>query len=387
MVTVFLRTLIIYLLLLGAMRLVGKRQIGELQLSELITTLMLSELAVLPISDTDIPLSYAILPCLTLLSLEIIISFIAAQSPNLRRIIHGAPSILIYEGRLNEKELKKLRIGTAELLAELRLKDIADIADVRCAILEDNGKLSVFPKADFVPLTPHATGTAVEEEGVALPVIVSGKRMQASMAHAGVDDAWVLSFLRRHRLRQRDVLLLTVDERGHAVYILKNSADGKIRERTQDEIVSLRVRHFCRDDFRGRHQQSLRRKLPLPHERSCRRPSHSARGTCPGDWSRSEDDPAAVGRARLLHLPHGARIPHRQNRAGTEPAGGGMESGGRSAVPGVGCGAAVVAEKADGGGILLPFRYHIRSPANRKKPPGGRLLFLGNYCARSFTME
>lgn len=230
MVTVFLRTLIIYLLLLAAMRFVGKRQIGELQLSELVTTLMLSELAVLPISDVDIPISYAIFPILTLLSLEVMISFSASRSPRLRRLLYGTPSMLIYKGRLNRRELSRLRIGVNELLSELRLKNVSDIADVRWAILEDNGKLSVFTNADAAPLTPEDAGVQVTESGVALPVIVAGTLMKTSMEHAAVDEAWIDARLRAHRLRRRDILLMTVDEQKKATYILADSPQGQILE-------------------------------------------------------------------------------------------------------------------------------------------------------------
>jgi len=216
MLTLFLRTLIIYLLLLAAMRLVGKRQIGELQLSELITTLMLSELAVIPLGDADIPLSYAILPITVLLSLEIIVSFCACRSMPLRKCLYGTPSILIYNGRINRKEMARLRMDISELLAELRQKDVSDISEVQCAILEDNGKLSVFRAED------------TEETGVSLPVIISGKIMKTSMRHANIDEAWIDSRLARHGLRRADVLLMSVDGQKSAVYILKNSPDGKI---------------------------------------------------------------------------------------------------------------------------------------------------------------
>lgn len=229
MLTVFLRTLIIYLLLLIAMRLVGKRQIGELQLSELITTLMLSELAVLPIGDADVPLSYAIVPILILLSAEIIVSFCASRCLPLRKLLFGRPSILIYRGRLNAKEMARLRMDVNELISELRLKDVADIAEVRCAILEDNGKLSVFKNAASSPFTPN-TLTDTAEHGVSLPVLVSGKIVKSAMQHAGVDEAWIDARLRQHKLRRRDVLLMSVDEQKKTVYILKDAPGGAITE-------------------------------------------------------------------------------------------------------------------------------------------------------------
>ncbi len=218
MLTVLIRTLIIYVLLIASLRLIGKRQIGELQLSELITTLLLSEIAVAPISDSQLPMSHAILPIITILVLEISISFCTSRLPWLRRLLYGAPSILIHKGKLNMKEMLHLRMDISELISELRLKDISDIADVRCAILEDNGKLSVFQNAED------------EEHGVSLPVIVHGQYMTKAMRFAGVDKEWIAQWLDKHKLHRQDILLLSVDERRRTVYILKDSPDGAINE-------------------------------------------------------------------------------------------------------------------------------------------------------------
>ena len=230
MITVFFRTLLIYLFLLGTMRFLGKRQVGELQLSELITTLMLSELAVMPIADGDVPLVYALLPILTLLSLEVIVSYATTKWVPLRKFLIGSPSLLIYQGRLNVKEMKKQRIGAGELLAELRQKDVADIREVRYAILEDNGKLSVFSNAADSPLMPKDAGVEAQEDGVALPLIVGGLIMKDSMRHADVSNGQLERLLKRLRVTRREVLLMTVDEQRTVSYILKDSPDGKIRE-------------------------------------------------------------------------------------------------------------------------------------------------------------
>ena len=218
MLAVLLRTFIIYALLIASLRLIGKRQIGELQLSELITTLLLSELAVAPISDPQLPLIRAVFPIIIILILEISVSFFTSRLPWLRRLLYGAPSILIHKGKLNMKEMLHLRMDISELISELRLKDIADIGDVHCAILEDNGKLSVFPRADGV------------EYGVSLPVIVHGQYMKKAMRFAGVNKKWITQWLDRHRLTRQEILLLSVDERRRTVYILKDSPDGAIVE-------------------------------------------------------------------------------------------------------------------------------------------------------------
>jgi len=230
MITVFLRTFLIYFLLLLSMRFLGKRQIGELEVSELITTFLLSELASVPIADPGVPIAYAAVPILTLLSIEVVLSFLVSRHAPLRKIFFGAPSILIYKGKLNLKEIKNLRIGITELIAELRQKDIADIRDVRCAILEENGKLSVFLRSDAEPPCREDMKIAAAETGIALPVLVEGRLMHTSMRDAGVDEDFIARTLSRNGLRQKDVLLMTVDEQKRASFILNTEPLSKIEE-------------------------------------------------------------------------------------------------------------------------------------------------------------
>ena len=146
MATVLLRTVIIYFIFTISVRLVGKRQIGELQLSEFVTMLMLSELAINCIQDISFPMSYSLLPMIFLLCSEVIISFLITKSRKMKNLFLGAPNIIIKEGILNQNELAKQRMSINELLSELRLKDIDDISKVDYAIIEPNGKLSVFEK-------------------------------------------------------------------------------------------------------------------------------------------------------------------------------------------------------------------------------------------------
>ena len=229
MLIIVFRTVLLYALLLLTMRLVGKRQIGQLQLSELITTLMLSELAVLPLGSTDFPLWHAVVPILALLLLEFLVSFLAYRNLHIRRLLFGTPSILIFRGRLNVREMRRLRMDMVELISELRLKDISDLADVHMAILEDNGQLSVFKKADNSPLTPFSVRDPAEY-GVSLPVLIDGQVVPNAMKHAGVDEKWLDACLTRRGLSRSDILFMSVDEKKRTVYILKNSPDGTITE-------------------------------------------------------------------------------------------------------------------------------------------------------------
>ena len=146
MATVLLRTIIIYFVFIIAIRLLGKRQVGELEISELIVTFMLSELATVPIQDPSIPISYAFIPLVILIAFEVISSFLVTKSKLFKKMIIGNPSYVINKGKLDQKELERLRMSLPELLGELRLKNVGDISNVDYAILEENGKLSVFEK-------------------------------------------------------------------------------------------------------------------------------------------------------------------------------------------------------------------------------------------------
>ena len=146
MATVLLRALIIYITFGVSMRLMGKRQIGEFRLSELVTTLVLSEIAAIPITDINIPLLYALVPIIMILTLEIALSYAETKWNLLKRAISGKPSILIARGVVNQRELLRLRIGINELVAQVRQSGVGDIADVNYAILEDNGRMTILQR-------------------------------------------------------------------------------------------------------------------------------------------------------------------------------------------------------------------------------------------------
>jgi len=221
MITLFLRTIIIYLILLISMRLTGKRQIGEFQVTEFIVTFMLSELATLPIIDRGIPLSYAVIPILLLLSLEVVFSFAISKSPWLKRLMFGSPGVLISRGRIIQKELARNRIDANELLSELRLKDISDVSEVEYAIIEDNGKLSVIKKTESSPITHEFRDKKPIEHGLAHPVIIAGKVSTRGLEMSDKTPSWLKSQLRDADLRPDDIFLMTVDDAGRVNIIKK----------------------------------------------------------------------------------------------------------------------------------------------------------------------
>lgn len=221
MITLFIRTLLIYFILLISIRLMGKRQIGELQITEFIVTFMLSELATTPIIDKRAPVTYAIVPILLLLSLEVIFSFIISKLPSLKKLFFGSPGILINRGKIMQKELARNRIDINELMAELRLKDIADPSEVNYAILEDNGKLSVIRKASVSPPTADVLGVHVKDSGIAHPLIICGTVSEAGLKTANKTEKWLKGELAELRAEISDVFLFTVDDLGRTNIIMK----------------------------------------------------------------------------------------------------------------------------------------------------------------------
>lgn len=222
MVTCLVRTVIMYFLLVVAVRLTGKRQIGELQVSELVITYMLSELAVFPITDKNVPLLHSALPIILLLSLEVIFSFLQTKSNRFRQLFSGGAVAVISRGRLNRAELLKNRIDLEELLGELRLKGVFDIADVEYAFLEENGKLSVLQKASASPMTPDSLGFSPDESGFSHLIIADGRVHEDELEEAGLDRRRLSRFLKRHSVKAEEVFLLTADDAGGMTLIIKS---------------------------------------------------------------------------------------------------------------------------------------------------------------------
>ena len=212
MATVLIRTLIIYCLLIGAIRLSGKRQVGELQISELVITFMISDLASAPIQDITIPLSYSIIPIVFLIAFEVIISFLVTKSKWLKKIFEGSPSFLIKKGVIDQKELEKSRISITELMGELRLKDVSSIDDVDYAIIEQNGKISVFLKPDKQPLTAYDIGITKQDSGIAHAIIVDGDINSSNLQASKKTEAWLNKYLENHRLSLKCIFLMTIDD-------------------------------------------------------------------------------------------------------------------------------------------------------------------------------
>jgi len=201
MIIIVVRTLILYTLVIVAIRVMGKREIAQLQPFELVALLMIADLAVIPSENVGIPLLTGIIPILVLLSANLTLAWITLKSGKARDIICGTPSILIRRGRIVEEELKRNCYNLTDLLEELRIKNVPNIADVEYAVLENNGELSVFPKA--------------QHKGLPLTIIMDGKLNTKNLQQSNKDLNWLKRELKKQTIdKVEDVLIASLDSSG-----------------------------------------------------------------------------------------------------------------------------------------------------------------------------
>ena len=210
---VLIRSFILYIVVIFGVRLMGKRQLGELQPSELVITILISNIATLPLEDPDIPLFIGILPILTLVCYEVIMSWITLRSLRMRRMISGRPKIIIRNGQIEQATLQDLRLSVDDLMTALRSNQIFDPAQVQFAIMETTGTISVYPKpeGDVQLKRPPQNPPAV--------VIQDGKVMEKSLVMIEKNDAWLEQRLAEHRLTAEEVFLMLGDSSGACTVI------------------------------------------------------------------------------------------------------------------------------------------------------------------------
>ncbi len=211
MLITFIRTIILYLIVLIVMRLMGKREIGQLQPFELAISIMIADLASVPMTELGIPITNGIIPILGMLFMHMIISFINIKSIKMRQIICGKPSILIYRGKIDERVLRKERFTVNELQERLRGNNIFNISDVEYAILETNGEVTVIQKPDKKNLTPSDMGIQAQYEGLPYDLVVDGKVMYENLKKLGKDYNWLKKQLKDLNATPEEILLATID--------------------------------------------------------------------------------------------------------------------------------------------------------------------------------
>ena len=219
MVTIFFRTLLIYVILIATVRLMGKRQIGELEVTDLVTTLMLSEIAALPITDTNIPVSHALIPMITLLFLEVASSVILIRIPKLKALVSARPTVIISNGVLNQEALRSIRISMEELMGEIRQQGYSSMDQVNDAILEKNGKLTILPKPRYAQPTADQLGLKTKEDPLMHVVLTDGHINRAGLALIGKDEDWLQKAISRRGYTSDSLFCVTANRLGEICLI------------------------------------------------------------------------------------------------------------------------------------------------------------------------
>lgn len=214
MVTIFFRTLLIYLILITTVRLMGKRQIGELEVTDFVTTLILSEIASLPVTDTNIPISHALIPMITLLFLEVVSSVILIRVPKLKTLVSARPTVIISKGILNQSSLKSIRISMEELMGEIRQQGYSSLEQINDAILEKNGKFTILPKPAYATPTTKDLGLTEQEDPLMHVVFSDGKCNRAGLSIIQKDENWLMERIREKGYTTKELFCVTANRQG-----------------------------------------------------------------------------------------------------------------------------------------------------------------------------
>lgn len=219
MAIVLIRTLIVFAAIVVSMRIMGKRQLGELELSELVVAVLISDMASHPLQDIGVPLLNGLIPVVTLLCCELIIAGAEMKSTRVRAILCGKPSIIIADGHVVQKEMKKNRFTLDELTEELRNQSISDVGTVKYAILETDGRLNVILFPGERPVTAAQMNIVTQDTGYPSIVINDGKVLTENLNRLGKNESWLIKELNlRNAKSPEDVYLMTVDQAGSIHY-------------------------------------------------------------------------------------------------------------------------------------------------------------------------
>lgn len=221
MILSYFRTIILYLILIFVVRVMGKRQIGEMEPAEFVVTMLVANLAAIPMQDGGIPLFSGLVPILTVLGMELVLASLSLKSVFIRKLLCGKPVILIENGNILQKNLRKTRITLDELTGHLREKDVLDLQAVQYAILETNGELSVFPYPKYRPANAKDAGIQASKQYIPLTIISDGRLLRDNLTLAGKNDTWLKKVLREKNVALKDTWLLTVDGSDKIVFFRK----------------------------------------------------------------------------------------------------------------------------------------------------------------------
>ncbi len=218
-----LRTLVLYVFIILAIRLMGKRQISDMQPSELVVTLVVSDIASLPMQNTSQPLLSGVIPVLVLVSLEIATSVIMMKSRTIRKLVCGSPVVVINDGKIMQNEMRRLRLTTEDLFAQLRQQDIFDLDDVQYCIVETNGTVSVLEKPDKRTPNLEQLGLQAEDNKLETVVISDGELLSPALNLCGKNESDVVNILKENNKTVSDVFIMTLDSSGNYKIIDRES--------------------------------------------------------------------------------------------------------------------------------------------------------------------
>ncbi|NLW23904.1 MAG: DUF421 domain-containing protein [Clostridia bacterium] len=233
MLELVLRTLVVYFVLLIFMRLMGKREIGQLSAIDFVVAIVIAELAAIPLGDKNIPLIRGLLPIAILAFAQIVLSILCLKSNIFRRIFYGKPNILIANGKIQAREMRRARYNMDDLLTQLREKNVFNIADVEFAVLETSGQLTVSLKSQKRPLCPADLNIPTEYEGIPLTLIDDGEVNTRGLADAGLSKEWLMEELKKRNISSiDDVFFASMSPNGEIYLVEKeiafNSKEEKI---------------------------------------------------------------------------------------------------------------------------------------------------------------
>lgn len=222
MIATLARTVILYLAVIIGVRIMGKRQIGELQANELVVTILISELAAIPLQDMDRPVSNGLVAIFTLILLELLLSAIALKSSKARRAMSGTPTIVIKDGRIDQKALRSLRMTVDDLLEALRQLNMFYIEDIDFAIVETNGKVSALLRPEKIPATAQMVHSVSPPTGLPCVVVNDGVIQPQSLEFVSMTEADVHQQLKKKHLELKEVFLMIADRTNNVVVVRKD---------------------------------------------------------------------------------------------------------------------------------------------------------------------
>ncbi|MBP3270885.1 MAG: DUF421 domain-containing protein [Ruminococcus sp.] len=221
MVIVLIRAVLLYAVIVFCIRLMGKKQLGELQPSELVVTIMLSNIATLPIEDVNIPLTMGLIPILTIVCIDVFFSQLSLRSRLVRRILCGTPKVIISEGKLDQSAMRKLRFTIDDLYEALRSQQVFDISDVQLAVVETTGQISVYVKKESQPITASDIGIKAESSDPPLLIVEDGKIAENAFSKINADRKWLDGVLKKEKLSIEDIFIMTCDRQKNYTLIKK----------------------------------------------------------------------------------------------------------------------------------------------------------------------